>query len=277
MTKDPHLIFLLLGLFFVPLERAFAIMRHQSIVRKGLVTDFIYFLSNKYLNQFGQLVLVSIIVPTYHYLAKTNSVTAVENSVPFWIELTEVIILADFLVYWAHRLTHHIPFLWKFHAIHHSNTELDWLAAFRLHFLDQIFTKAISMVPIFLMGFSKETIEINIIFITVHAAFNHSNVRISLPILRYIICTPEFHRWHHSTDPKYAYKHFAGSFAIWDYLFGSGMRMDGSFPKEIGLSNPIPDSFLEQLKYPFQQWLLPLQTNLRNKRSMAWNTRLTKV
>ena len=57
--------------------------------------------------------------------------------------------------YWGHRLSHTVPFLWRFHAVHHSIEEMDWLAAGRLHPLDQAFTQACAILPLFLLGYSR--------------------------------------------------------------------------------------------------------------------------
>ena len=73
---------------------------------------------------------------------------------PIWLQVITVVIIADLGFYLAHRLFHAVPWLWHFHAVHHSIEEMDWLAAHRVHPVDQIVTKGASLVPVFVLGFS---------------------------------------------------------------------------------------------------------------------------
>ena len=76
----------------------------------------------------------------------------------WWLQALEMVVLSDFLIYWAHRLQHAVPFLWRFNSIHHSTEHLDWLAAHREHPLDTIYTVGIINLPAFILGFPLETL-----------------------------------------------------------------------------------------------------------------------
>jgi sterol desaturase/sphingolipid hydroxylase (fatty acid hydroxylase superfamily) len=77
---------------------------------------------------------------------------------PYWLQFIEALILSDLGFYFTHRAFHAIPTLWKFHAVHHSIEEMDWLAAARVHPIDQIITKGASLLPVFALGFSDGVI-----------------------------------------------------------------------------------------------------------------------
>jgi len=87
-----------------------------------------------------------------------DSVHAAVASQPVWLQFVEALLLADLGFYLAHRAFHAFPPLWKFHAVHHSIEELDWLAAARVHPVDQIITKGVSFLPVFALGFSDMVI-----------------------------------------------------------------------------------------------------------------------
>lgn len=94
-------------------------------------------------------------------------------------------------------------------AIHHSVEYMDWLAAVRVHPLDQIFTKIFQCVPLYLLGFKTEVFAIYFLFSAALAFFIHSNIRLRFPLLKWCFVTPEFHHWHHSTQRDTYQKNFA--------------------------------------------------------------------
>jgi sterol desaturase/sphingolipid hydroxylase (fatty acid hydroxylase superfamily) len=144
---------LLIALIFVPLERMLALHPEQRIFRRGWVNDMIYLLFNGQVTTYcvGVLVIGMTIVAGWLVPASVRTAAAGQ---PYWAQIVEVIVLADVGVYLAHRAFHAVPFLGRFHAIHHSIEELDWLAAARVHPVDQIVTKGCSLLPLFALGFS---------------------------------------------------------------------------------------------------------------------------
>jgi hypothetical protein len=80
---------------------------------------------------------------------------------PYWLQIVEIIVIADLGIYFVHRMFHSIPLLWRFHQIHHSSEELDWLAAYRVHPVEQIAFRGISLAPIFALGFSDAAIAVS--------------------------------------------------------------------------------------------------------------------
>src|SRR5262245_40804118 len=149
--------FFFLALVFRPLEMAFPAKSGQRFFRPAWLTDLCFFL--------GQYLLFSGIV--FWFLTQFSRWlggivpqgfrTAVAGQ-PWWLQVVEVIFLSDLLICWGHRLQHRVGFLWRFHRVHHSAEHLDWLAAFREHPLDSIYTIGLINLPAFILGFPIETL-----------------------------------------------------------------------------------------------------------------------
>ncbi|HRQ60256.1 MAG TPA: sterol desaturase family protein, partial [Alphaproteobacteria bacterium] len=119
---------------------------------------------------------------------------------PLFVQVILGLYVAEFGLYWAHRIAHVTPFFWRFHAIHHSVTKLWFVNTGRFHFLDSLWKIALSLTPLLLMGAPMEVIQ----WISAITAFigllTHCNVDMKCGVLNYIFSTPELHRWHHSRD-----------------------------------------------------------------------------
>jgi sterol desaturase/sphingolipid hydroxylase (fatty acid hydroxylase superfamily) len=136
---------------------------------------------------------------------------------PFAIQLIELLIAGDLLGYASHRLFHS-RFLWKFHAIHHSAEDVDWLAATRLHPVNEIGTRVMQVVPLYLLGFRGAPLAAAVPLMAFYAIFLHANVRWDFGPLRYVIASPAFHRWHHTSQEEGLDRNFAGLFPWIDAL-----------------------------------------------------------
>ena len=247
---------LLIALIFVPLERILARHPKQRIFRRGWLNDMIYLLLN------GQVIMICLAVliigmnSTAGWLVP-GSVSAAIAEQPHWLQFIEAIVLADTGFYFAHRAFHAFPWLWRFHAIHHSIEELDWLAATRVHPLDQIATKGVSLLPVFTLGFSDVAIGAFMALYGWQSVLIHSNVRINFGPLRWLLASPEFHHWHHSRDSEARDKNFAGQLPLLDVLFGTLHMPHGRMPGKYGLDQPIPATYPTQLLHPFRGILKP--------------------
>jgi sterol desaturase/sphingolipid hydroxylase (fatty acid hydroxylase superfamily) len=152
--------------------------------------------------------------------------------------------------YWGHRLTHQVPFLWRFHAVHHSIRQMDWVASGRLHPLDSAFTQAFTIVPLVLLGYGGGVFAGVAVLFTLLALFQHANVRLRFPIIRWVIGTPEWHHWHHATDDQAVDKNFG--LPVVDKLFGTAYMPKDERPTGFGVHDPVPqDGYLRHLAYPF--------------------------
>ncbi len=237
-------------LVFVPLERLFALHTEQKVFRRGWANDLIFLLVNGLVIKLGLLavVLVSIFAAES---AVPASVRATVGGLPYWVQIPLAIVLSDLGFYWTHRMFHAVPWLWRFHAIHHSIEELDWLAAARVHPVDQILTKGASLVPVFALGFSEWTIGVYVLLYQWQSVLIHANVRFRFGPLRLMFASPEFHHWHHSNDREARDRNFAGQLSFLDVLFGTLHMPRGQMPTAYGLDRPIPHRYALQLLYPF--------------------------
>lgn len=237
---------------FTPLERIFALHREQRIFREGWRTDVVHFLLNRFLVDAGSFVVIVVLAIFWHWVINPEFQARVAAQ-PAILQFLEAVLLIDVLGYFYHRLCHTSPLLWKFHAVHHSSEKMDWLAAARVHPLDQIFARAFVFVPLYALGFNEKTFGAVVVVFVFQGIFLHSNVRFRFRFLRWIIATPEYHHWHHSNDPQARNKNFAGQLPILDWLFGTLYLPKNKMPQTYGISEPMPKGYFAQLKFPFRK------------------------
>jgi sterol desaturase/sphingolipid hydroxylase (fatty acid hydroxylase superfamily) len=257
LAVSAGLSFFFLVLVFRPLEIAFPARPGQRFFRPAWFLDLCFFLG-QYLLWSG---LVLWLLSSFgHWLSGLVPAPFRQGvaSQPWWLQVAEVILLSDFLIYWAHRLQHRVGFLWRFHSVHHSAEHLDWLAAHREHPLDTIYTIGLINLPAFLLGFPLETLAGFIAFRGLWAVYIHSNVRLRLGPLRMLVGSPELHHWHHDRDRD------AGNYAnlspLMDILFGT-YRCPDHEPEHFGINEPTPSTYLGYMIQP----LLPRLRRGENK------------
>jgi sterol desaturase/sphingolipid hydroxylase (fatty acid hydroxylase superfamily) len=243
--------FVLLLIIFVPLERLLPMHPGQKLFRPGWRNDLVYVVVNGWLVRLGLIALIVPVIVVSQGLVPSSWRDAVAAQ-PYWLQTLQILIIADLGFYLVHRAFHAVPWLWRFHAVHHSIEELDWLAAHRVHPVDQILTKGASLIPCFALGYSEIALAAFAIAYHWHSILLHANVRINFGPLRWLIASPEFHHWHHS-DHREAYdKNFAGQFAFLDVVFGTAHMTTGQTPTKYGCSDPVPAAYWQQLLYPFR-------------------------
>jgi len=243
-----------LAAIFVPLEKAFA-LHPRPARRPRWRTDIVHLAVNQLLTGVGVVVVAGAAIVSVRWAVPRGVQDAVGNQ-PGWLQLVEALLVADVAGYWAHRASHQVPFLWRFHKVHHSIEEMDWLAAGRLHPIDQTFTRACAAVPLYLLGFSRATFGGWLIVLTLSAIFIHANVRFRFGPLRWVITTPEYHHWHHTAEQAGLNRNFAGQLPLLDVLFGTAHLPD-RWPDRYGLAEPTPDGYLAQLAWPFRSQAAP--------------------
>ena len=171
---------------------------------------------------------------------------------PLWLQTIEILLLADFIEYWTHR-TFHLPKFWKFHAIHHSPTIMNWLASARMHPVNDLVTRVCQVVPLVALGFSIKGIILIVPYLFFYVIFIHSNLNWDFGIFRYVLVSPLYHQWHHTSDKEGLDKNFSGIFPIWDILFGT-CHFPKRSPKRFGvIYDAPPETLLGQLLYPFKR------------------------
>lgn len=243
---------LILAVVFIPLERVNPRRPDQKILRRAWKTDATYL----FLNGIMCKLILALVLAAMVFALDWPAVKALQQMVvhqPDWLQAVEFIMLADLGLYWAHRALHKFPFLWRFHVIHHSIEDLDWLAAHRVHVLDQTFVSAASLLPYILFGFSEWALAAQVLIYRWHSILLHSNIDLGFGPLRGLIASPNFHQWHHCNEPEAYDKNFGGQISLWDYVFGTVYFPSGRRPAEYGVHEPVPSGFLSQLAYPFRR------------------------
>ena len=242
------------SLIFVPLEQVFPHNEKQPIFRTFWKTDLAYFFVSAF---FIQLITILTLKPAVVFFqwAALPGIQSWIGGLPFIVQFAAILLIADFTQYWVHRLFHAVPFLWRFHAIHHSAESMDWLAGSRLHLVDIALTRGLSYVPIYLLGFAEAPLFTYIIFVSIHATFIHANFRPELGPMRWLLATPRFHHWHHTSDLACADKNFAVHLPILDRLFGTYYFPAGRWPEAYGIADGKvpPSGFFAQFAYPFRR------------------------
>ena len=242
----------LLGILFIPLERLFGLRREQSIFRSDWRQDLFYFLINSLLVQ--SLTFLSL-TPATEIVAHTHwtEMRAAIASQPIWLQVIEIMVLTDLTQYWVHRLFHRIPFLWGFHAVHHSTQTMDWLAGSRMHVVEIVALRGITVIPMYVLGFHEWALKAYILYIYIHSTLIHANVRFDFGWLKHFIATPQFHHWHHGIEKEAIDVNFAVQFPWLDRLFGTYYVPGDKWPSGYGVGgHPVPPGYLKQLAYPFR-------------------------
>lgn len=249
------------GLMFAPIERMFPHKREQRLFRPEWREDLFYYLISS--------MLVQII--TFLSLAPSNLINTATSdfdhiraaiaSQPAVLQFLEIMLLTDFVQYWFHRAFHQVPFLWGFHAVHHSAKSMDWLAGARMHFIEIILLRGVTSLPLLTMGFSPAVMQAYIAFIYVYSALVHANLRGDFNILGKFLVTPRFHHWHHGLEHEAVDKNFAIHFPFLDMLFGTYHYPDNRWPKGYGVPEDVPQGYWKQQLYPFQRKKLMQQDN----------------
>jgi sterol desaturase/sphingolipid hydroxylase (fatty acid hydroxylase superfamily) len=249
---------LLLVVVFLPMERFFA-QRPQKVLRKGLLTDLGYYFLNSLLPKLILILPMSIVAWGVHAFVPSGLFGLVAD-LPLHTRLVAAIIVGEFGSYWGHRWMHEIPFLWRFHAIHHSAEEMDWLVNTRAHPLDMVATRFCGLLPIYLLGLAQpsgNTADVvpllYVVIGTIWSFFVHANVRWRFGWLEHLVSTPAFHHWHHTKDgAEYINKNYSAIFPWIDKLFGTFYLSKHAWPKQYGIDTPMATSFTEQLLQPLE-------------------------
>ncbi len=164
-------------------------------------------------------------------------------------------LVVEFFDYWPHRWMHEVPFLWRFHAIHHNPTRLYWLNATRAHFGEVVFRGVFNAIPLALAGAGAEVLVLIGLANSLLGLFQHANINFKLGPLSWIFSVGEMHRWHHSVKVSEANHNYGSNFLFWDVVFGTRYRnAEKSGPEQLGIEHDdIPDSWWSQLAVPFKK------------------------
>ena len=238
---------LLMAAIFWPIEAVFPARPDQPRFRHEWSLDFTFFLGQHLIFGWSSLLLLGWVANQCQWFSATMSAPLL--GLPLVGKVLLAMLLGDLLTYWGHRLQHQHPILWRFHAIHHSSTKLDWIAAHREHPLDGLYTMTLLNLPAIVLGVPLQAALGLIVFRGIWAVFIHSNVRLPLGPLDLVFGSPDLHHWHHA-------KHGAacnfGNLAPWtDLVFGTHYCPSAP-PEELGIAEVLPSSYAGLLWAPFR-------------------------
>jgi sterol desaturase/sphingolipid hydroxylase (fatty acid hydroxylase superfamily) len=250
--------------FLLFLEFLFPCNPSQPLIGKGFLQDAIWYILDIPLTILILFPLIGILRGLYNqHLGFLTLGTA--TNWPAYLQIIAALLLAEFFIWFNHFARHKVRTLWFFHAIHHSQKEMNIFTDDRAHIVDLIVGSLLSFIPFFIFDVSNLfAITIIGIYKPIHNRFIHANLKINLGWLGWLLTSPQFHRVHHSSDPAHADKNFGVYFSIYDHLFGTACPSrniypqtgiaDSRFPTEDKVRvSQLPRNWLVQMVYPFMQ------------------------
>ncbi|NQD92190.1 sterol desaturase family protein [Pseudomonas sp. CrR25] len=177
------------------------------------------------------------------------------TELPLWAQLMVVAAVLDLGLYAMHRISHRVAWLWRLHEPHHSAERLYWMNSERRHPLHAAIMAGPGLLVLVAIGTPSALVATWFGILTVHLAFQHSNLNYSLGWLRHVIGVAEVHRWHHKRDFEDAQVNFGEFLLVWDQLFGT-FYDSASKPGnvDVGLSDrAYPTDYVGQLVEPFRR------------------------
>lgn len=246
----------ILGLIW-PAQRA----QHRPLV--ALAEDAVWFLGSTVLTVTVVTGVLNLVGMGYTALFGSWSL----NLTPVlgvWGVAVLAFVIADALNWGTHWTHHHVPQLWHFHAVHHSQERLNALSDNRTHVVENVVGGVIAFVPGILLGLNTPQ-AVLLAYSTIYfSAVIHSNVRTDFGPLRYLFISPQAHRVHHSVDPSHFNTNYGTVFSVWDYLLRTRFHDHTVYP-ETGIQDPafphdttgrplsVLALFVRQTIHPFRQ------------------------
>ena len=226
--------------------------------------------SNLALSVVGYIILFSIAPLVFILIARTMGLENAGLLHRFEIGYVPSFILSllclELVGYWLHRAFHSVPMLWRIHAVHHSDVEMDATTSLRHHPLEHVIN-ALVFIPVLIALGSSPLVLLS--YNVLHAAvsvLSHGNLSLGKSadrVLRLFIVTPDFHRAHHSSERRYTDSNYASILPIFDYLFRTVTKCTAEQHKTM----PLGLTYLRERKYSRldQLLIMPFQPKLANQ------------
>src|SRR5271163_3088705 len=239
----------LMALIYVPLERLWPQYPKQGTFRKDWTLDVVYFMSTHLPLQILSFLVLLPATQATKYLGVPVLQEFIAR-MPWLLQFFLAVVVADVAEYFIHLALHKVPFLWRFHSIHHSSKALDWIAGSRSHFVDDTLVRGFILVPL-MLGFSQSIMLWYLIFVTLHATWTHCNFGPNAKWLERYLVMPRYHHWHHASQKEAIDKNFAIHFPWIDKIFGTYYYPD-EWPVLYGLDGEeLSSNFFGQTIEPF--------------------------
>lgn len=189
------------------------------------------------------------------------------SRLPSWLEVALAVVLLDYTLYLWHVLAHRVPFLWRFHVVHHVDLDLDASTALRFHFAELVLSVPWRAAQILVIGVSPRALSAWQTLLFLSILFHHSNVELPLGVerrLSHFVVTPRMHGIHHSVVKEETNSNWSSGLTVWDRLHGT-LRLN--VPQDritVGVPayrDPAEVGLVKVLKMPFGEerptWRLP--------------------
>ena len=180
---------------------------------------------------------------------------------PLFVEVIISLLILDLVgAYLVHFVEHKVPWMWKFHVIHHSDKNVDVTTGLRHHPGETVFRILFTILGVYVSGAS---IGIVMLYQSLSVLFAHiTHANISLPqnldrIISYLFVTPNMHKVHHHYKQPLTDSNYGNIFSIWDRIFGTYTFVNDSKSLVYGIDTHINDSkidsFINLLLIPFKK------------------------
>ena len=241
------MIFILFGEFYIPLFKKWKPNLKDNFFPDGSLFFVNYILLQ---SQLLQIFLASIAIQF-----AGGGLNVWPSEFPIAIQLVLALIISELGLYWFHRACHEIPFLWRFHKIHHNPKKLYWFNATRFHYIDVTLLQVCGMVPLLFFGAEAKIIVLVTIFSTVHGYWQHVNAKQDQGILNYFFSGPELHRWHHNIESEIANHNYGNNLIVWDHVFKTFYwpRRDSQKLENIGVQGNFSNNLRSMILDPFKR------------------------
>lgn len=245
------------------LELYFPWRKHQAKVRQDFWLDAFYMFFNFFLfSLIGYAAISDVAVNAFNDFLRwafgiENLVAIRVAGLPHWAQLLTLFLVRDFVQWNTHVLLHRVPWLWKFHQVHHSVQQMGFAAHLRYHFMETIVYRSIEYLPLAMIGFGIQDFILVHLFALTIGHLNHANIYLPLGPLKYIFNSPQMHIWHHAKElPKGSYGvNYGITLSIWDYLFGTVWMPKSGRDIPLGFDDieHYPEDFIGQVIQPFKK------------------------
>jgi len=171
---------------------------------------------------------------------------------PWLAQFALYLVVSDFLQWCVHVLLHRVPFLWRFHKVHHSAHQMDWAVNFRFHWMELVVYRTLLYLPLALLGGAPSPLFAVAVFGTLWGHFNHANLALSVGPLGYVFNSPAMHLWHHdASDEGGTAKNYGIVLSVWDWLFRTAYWPRDRSPARLGYpgDDEMPASLPRQLVF----------------------------
>lgn len=221
--------------------------------------DLLHMLGTSVAGELWRALVFGLVVQVSVLLAAWVGGSLWPTGLPWLVQFALAMLVGDLGAYWAHRLCHTSPLLWRIHAMHHSTERMYVFAASRSHPLNFVLAWGAAALPLLLLGAPESVITLVGAFTAVHGLLQHANVDLRHGVFNEIFATADLHRWHHSADFAESNCNYGSNLIVWDRVFGTRLLpADRPHPERLGIEGlHMPENYLSHLASPvlLDRWI----------------------